>query len=101
VRFPNGVAHVNTVFVRADRRREGIASELLRVFSVRAREGGAEHLTLDVDSTNEIGSAVWHRLGFSEWAHRLAAPLDALEARLSRGEVRGSASGETADLPPS
>lgn len=85
--FPNSVAHVNTVFVRAHRRREGIASELLRVFSARAREAGAEHLTLDVDNTNEIGRAVWRRLGFNEWARRLTAPLDALEARLSRGEA--------------
>jgi GNAT superfamily N-acetyltransferase len=76
--FPNSVAHVNIVYVRADRRRQGIASELLRVFSACAREAGAKHLTLDVDTTNEVGRAVWRRLGFSEWAHRLTARLDAV-----------------------
>jgi GNAT superfamily N-acetyltransferase len=84
--FPNRVAHVNIVYVRPERRRQGIASELLRVFSARARESGAEHLTLDVDTTNEIGRAVWRRLGFFEWSCRLRAPLDALEARLSGGD---------------
>jgi GNAT superfamily N-acetyltransferase len=84
--FPNRVAHVNIVYVRPERRRQGIANELLRVFSAHAREGGAEHLTLDVDTTNEIGRAVWERLGFFEWACRLRAPLHALEARLSGGE---------------
>ena len=93
--FPNSVAHVNTVFVRADRRREGIASELLRVFCARAREAGAEHLTLDVDNTNEIGRAVWRQLGFSEWARRLTAPLDALEARLAGGEASESYASRT------
>ena len=44
-------------------------------------------MTLDVDTTNEAGRAVWQRLGFSEWARRLAVPLDELEPRLGGGEA--------------
>jgi hypothetical protein len=44
-------------------------------------------MTLDVDTTNEAGRAVWQRLGFSEWARRLATPLEGLEERLGAGET--------------
>ncbi|MDQ2910898.1 MAG: GNAT family N-acetyltransferase, partial [Actinomycetota bacterium] len=52
---PNKVAHVNIVYVRPERRREGITKALLGAFAARGREGGAEHLTLDVAARNEVG----------------------------------------------
>jgi GNAT superfamily N-acetyltransferase len=84
--LPNRVAHLNIVYVRPDRRRQGITKALLREFATRAREGGAEHVTLDVSTQNEVGRTVWQRLGFVEWARRLTTPLDALDARLAGGE---------------
>src|SRR5262249_55892459 len=80
--YPQGVAHLNVVYVVPERRRQGIGKALIAEFVVRARAQGAEHLTLDVDTANEAGRAVWQRLGFGEWARRLASPLDQLEARL-------------------
>ena len=85
--LPNGVLHVNVVYVVPERRREGIARALLAELTARARAQGAEHVTLDVDTTNEAGRAVWQRLGFREWALRLAAPLEAVEARLGAAET--------------
>lgn len=83
---PNKLAHVNIVYVRPERRRQGISKALLAAFAVRAREGAAEHLSLDVATRNEVGQKVWQRLGFTEWARRLSAPIEALESRLAGGE---------------
>jgi ribosomal protein S18 acetylase RimI-like enzyme len=98
--YPHGVAHLNVVYVVPGRRREGIAKALLVEFVSRARAQGAQHMTLDVDTTNEAGRALWQRLGFGEWARRLASPLDELESRLGRaagGESRGSIYVQTDD----
>jgi ribosomal protein S18 acetylase RimI-like enzyme len=86
----DGVAHLNYVYVRPESRRRGFARELVREFAARAREDKAEHLTLDVDTTNEAGRAVWGRFGFTEWARRLSSPLTELEERLA-----GAAAGES------
>jgi ribosomal protein S18 acetylase RimI-like enzyme len=81
----DGVAHLNYVYVRPESRRQGVAKELVREFGVRVRAAGAEHLTLDVDTTNESGRTVWQRLGFTEWARRVSSPLAELEERLAGG----------------
>ncbi len=86
----NGVAHLNLVYVVPERRREGVAKLLLAEFTARARND-AEHMTLDVDTTNEIGRTAWQRLGFTEWASRMSAPIDSLESRLA-GSVQGGES---------
>jgi ribosomal protein S18 acetylase RimI-like enzyme len=83
---PNKLAHVNVVYVRPERRRQGITKALLAEFATRAREAGAEHLSLDVATRNEVGQKVWQRLGFTEWARRLSTPIEALESRLSGRE---------------
>jgi ribosomal protein S18 acetylase RimI-like enzyme len=83
---PNKLAHVNVVYVRPERRRQGITKALLAEFASRAREAGAEHLSLDVATRNEVGQKVWQRLGFTEWARRLTVPIEALESRLAGGE---------------
>jgi ribosomal protein S18 acetylase RimI-like enzyme len=84
---PHGVAHLNVIYVVPERRRGGVGKALLGEFTSRVRAQGAEHMTLDVDTTNEAGRAVWQRLGFSEWARRLATPLEGLEERLGAGET--------------
>jgi len=81
--FDNRVAHLNLVYVIPGRRREGVAKLLVSEFAARAREEAAEHVTLDVDTTNEIARTAWQRLGFTDWAQRMSTPLDSLEARLT------------------
>jgi len=83
---PDTLAHVNVVYVRAERRRQGISKALLAEFAARAREAGAEHLSLDVATKNEVGQKVWQRLGFTEWARRLTVPIETLERRVAAGE---------------
>jgi ribosomal-protein-alanine N-acetyltransferase len=85
--LPGSRAALNIVYVEPERRRRGITKALLREFAARVREDGVEHLTLDVDVSNEVGRMVWQRLGFVEWARRLTTPLEALEGRLAGGEA--------------
>jgi hypothetical protein len=47
------------------------------------RDDGAEQITLDVDTSNTHGIAVWEQLGFTEWARRLSTSTEALERRLA------------------
>jgi ribosomal protein S18 acetylase RimI-like enzyme len=77
----HGRAHLNIACVREDRRRQGIATALVAEFAARARAAGSEHVTLDVDVTNEAGQRAWQRLGFKEFSQRLTAPAAALEAK--------------------
>jgi ribosomal-protein-alanine N-acetyltransferase len=79
--FPTGLAHLNVAYVRLENRRQGVAKALTAAFAAGAREQGAEHVSLDVDISNEVGRRVWQRLGFVEWAHRLQAPVEVVEAR--------------------
>jgi ribosomal protein S18 acetylase RimI-like enzyme len=88
--FPNRVAHLNIVYVRPESRRSGVAKALVGAFAGRVKDDGAEHLTLDVDVSNDVGRTVWQRLGFVEWAQRLRATVEAVEARAS-----GARSGES------
>src|SRR5919202_1868554 len=67
--FQNLSAH----YVEAGRRGEGIGRELVRAFVSAAAAAGAEHVVLDVDTTNEPAQALWRRLGFVEFARRLGA----------------------------
>jgi ribosomal protein S18 acetylase RimI-like enzyme len=94
---PHGYAHVNVVYVRPERRREGVTRALLREFAARALAEGIEHVTLDVASGNEVGRAVWRRLGFSEWAQRLTVPAARLEERAEAGESFASLHVQTDD----
>jgi GNAT superfamily N-acetyltransferase len=98
--FPNRVAHVNIVYVRPENRRAGVAKALVAAFASRVREDGVEHLTLDVDMSNDVGRTVWQRLGFVEWAQRLRATVEVVEARASgvpSGESYGSIHVQTDD----
>jgi ribosomal-protein-alanine N-acetyltransferase len=81
-----GRAHLNIACVRPDNRRQGVASALLAEFAARALAAGSEHVTLDVDVTNEVGQLAWQRLGFTEYSKRLVAPAHALESRAGGAE---------------
>jgi [ribosomal protein S18]-alanine N-acetyltransferase len=97
---PDRPAHLNFVYVEPGRRGEGIGRELVRAFVSAAAAAGAEHVVLDVDTTNEPAQALWRRLGFAEFARRLVAPVPALAERLEAraGATFGSAHVQTDDL---
>src|SRR5919109_5472317 len=97
----HGRAHLNVACVRPENRRQGIAKTLLAEFAARGREAGSEHVTLDVDVTNEAGQKAWQRLGFTEFSKRLFAPAAALEARTGpadAGESYASVHVQTDDV---
>jgi GNAT superfamily N-acetyltransferase len=98
--FPNKVAHLRVAYVRPERRREGVAKALVAAFAARVKEEGAEHLTLDVDVSNDVGRIVWQRLGFVEWAQRLQAPIEVVENRSAApaGESYASLHVQTDDV---
>src|SRR5438445_2725067 len=81
-----GRAHLNVACVRPERRRQGVAKALLAEFAARARAAGSEYVTLDVDVSNDVGQRAWERLGFTDFARRLTAPAESLEARLEAPE---------------
>jgi ribosomal protein S18 acetylase RimI-like enzyme len=94
-----GRAHLNVACVRPESRRQGVMKALLAEFAAQARAAGSEHITLDVDTSNEVGRAVWQRLGFTEFSQRLFASIEALEARLTApaGESRATVYVQTDD----
>jgi ribosomal protein S18 acetylase RimI-like enzyme len=87
---PQGYAHVNIVYVRPEFRQQGVTRALLAEFASRAREEGIGHLTLDVATQNQVGREVWRRMGFTEWALRLTAPLERVERSHESGESYAS-----------
>ncbi|HEY2327097.1 MAG TPA: GNAT family N-acetyltransferase [Gaiellaceae bacterium] len=86
----HGRAHVQLVHVRERGRKQGVAKQLLAACVDDAKARGAEFVTLDVVTSNELAVAVWRRLGFEEKAKFMATPLDALEQRLAQNEDGGS-----------
>jgi len=93
--------HLDTIHVRPDRRRRGIGAALLRECVRAATARGAEYMSLDLLSGNEIGLRVWQRLGFQPVELRLVSRLDALYVRLEpspAGESRASIHVQSDDL---
>jgi len=84
------IAELQSLYVRPDARRLGIARALMQQASAAAREHGYDHMMLDVLTSNHEARAVYERLGFAEYQLTLAAPLDELDARLG-----GRAGGES------
>lgn len=62
--------HINTMAVDASRRRQGIASELLRYVLGEARSGGARKATLEVRESNTAAIRLYESLGFTLVARR-------------------------------
>lgn len=62
--------HINTVAVAPDRRRQGVATALLRQVMADAVTAGARKATLEVRASNEAAIAAYSRLGFRVAARR-------------------------------
>ncbi len=82
-----GSSHLQLLFVRPRARREGVTKALLRACVEVAREHGSAMVSLEVLFANEIGRAVWQRLGFSDVWAGMAQSVDALDARLAAVET--------------
>ena len=82
-----GSSHLQLLYVRPRARREGVTKALLRACVEVAREHGSGMVSLEVLLANEIGRAVWHRLGFSDLWVGMAQSVDALDARLGAVET--------------
>jgi ribosomal protein S18 acetylase RimI-like enzyme len=74
---------LEVVYVRAEARGGGLASELLRETVKRLREAGAEMLELDVLASNVEARAIYERWGLKPVELTLGAPLAQLEQRLA------------------
>jgi ribosomal protein S18 acetylase RimI-like enzyme len=81
-----GVWYVAFAYVRPRARSRGVLKQLLREAIREGKERGATRVTLDVQADNELGVAVWRRLGFADDKYYLAAGLDELAARLGTDE---------------
>jgi ribosomal protein S18 acetylase RimI-like enzyme len=96
-----GVWHVVFAHVRPRARRQGVLKLLMREALAAGRKRGSTRVTLDVLVSNEVGIAAWRRLGFEPDKLYMAAPLDAVAARLggerppSRGAVYVQTDDET------
>lgn len=96
----HGLGRISFVYLLPEHRRHGLGSALVRDLLGYFREHGAEHVTLGVDISNEDGTAVWRRLGFTEYSREMSADLDSLERRLgetSKEESFGSVHVQTDD----
>jgi ribosomal protein S18 acetylase RimI-like enzyme len=81
-------AHIQLAHVRERGRKQGVAKALLRECVADAKARGADHVSLEVLTSNQSAIAVWTRLGFQEYAKFMAQPLDALEARLAETQPK-------------
>jgi len=62
--------HINTLAVRAEARRRGLATKLLRFVLAEASAAGATCATLEVRRSNEAALRLYERLGFEVRAIR-------------------------------
>ena len=95
-----GVGRISFVYLLPEHRRHGLGSALVRSLLGFFREHGVEHVTLGVDTSNEDATAVWRRLGFTEYSREMTAGLDSLERRLGdrpKEESHGSVHVQTDD----
>jgi hypothetical protein len=96
----HGLGRVSFVYLLPEHRRHGLGRALVRDLVGFFREHGAEHVTLGVDTSNQEGTAVWRRLGFTEYSREMSADLASLELRLGEGpkeESYGSVHVQTDD----
>jgi ribosomal protein S18 acetylase RimI-like enzyme len=78
------VGYLSSLYVRPAVRGNRIASELVREIAARLVAQGVEVLEVDVLATNGAARAIYERWGFTPVQLNLAAPISALEQRLSR-----------------
>ncbi len=85
-----GLGRISFVYLLPEHRRHGLGSALVRDLLGFFREQGVEHVTLGVDISNEDATAVWRRLGFTEYSREMSAALDSLERRLGETSTEES-----------
>jgi len=83
----HGLGHINFVYLRPEARGQGGGKELVRELLGFFRAEGVEHVTLNVDTSNDQALNVWRRLGFVEYRRSLTSELAALESRLAGGNA--------------
>jgi aminoglycoside 6'-N-acetyltransferase len=69
------IADIRRVYVQPAWRRQGIATELMRVAEETARQGGAKEVRLTVIAENAAAIAFYRRLGYGDFAIRLRKHL--------------------------
>jgi ribosomal protein S18 acetylase RimI-like enzyme len=77
---------LEVVYVRPQKRRNGLAAQLVREVVARLRAAGAEMLELEVLASNAEARAIYDRWGFKPVELTLGAPLAQLEQRLAEAE---------------
>jgi [ribosomal protein S18]-alanine N-acetyltransferase len=82
-----GLGHISFVYLRPEARGQGRGKELVRELVGFFRAEGVEHVTLNVDTSNDQALSVWRRLGFVEYRRSLTTALEALEGRLAGAEA--------------
>jgi ribosomal protein S18 acetylase RimI-like enzyme len=82
-----GLGHISFVYLRPEARGEGGGKALVRELVGFFREEGVQHVTLNVDTSNDQALGVWRHLGFAEYRRSLTSELAALESRLAGGEA--------------
>ena len=75
-------AHIMTLAVRDDYRRQGIAMRILLGLIDRAEEMGARFLTLEVRKSNHAAISLYEKLGFQIMGERKHYYIDNLENAL-------------------
>jgi ribosomal protein S18 acetylase RimI-like enzyme len=80
------LVRLTDLYVTPERRRQGVATRLLRALREAAAADGAEALDLEVQVANDTARAAYARLGFREELLTLVAPLEELERRLGDGD---------------
>jgi ribosomal protein S18 acetylase RimI-like enzyme len=97
------LGRLTDLYVVPDARGGGVAAALTREVVRLLREQGLDHIDLQVVASNAAARAVYARWGFREQLLELAAPLDALDARLAAEERAGASSAsihvQTDDVP--
>ena len=84
---PGDYAIVAELVVRAEYRRRGIGTALLRRAEQHAREAGATELRIGVLSGNYVARQLYVREGFSPYLETLSKPLSPAPGTLRNGSV--------------
>jgi len=76
-------ATLDLLYVRPEARGRGLAADLVREAAALAHGRGAEMLELEVLTSNTAARAIYERWGFTAFELLMAAPVEALDKRLS------------------
>ncbi|MGH3132757.1 MAG: GNAT family N-acetyltransferase [Gaiellaceae bacterium] len=99
-RRSTGFGTLTDLYVRQDRRRSGVATELMRDVLAAFRADGIEHVDLEVVASNTVARSLYARWGLRDEVLIMTGAVADLEARLGRQEASsfGSIHVQTDDL---